>query len=501
MIKNFFKRKALETTSIQSPQQITKPQYQEQEVKFHLIGNNELSANGFLSIFDGLNSQGHSDLASAMAIGYYKQVAPLFTAVNKVSSEIACIPIKLYNEQTREFQDQHPLLELLNHPSAFSRTRREFMSDYSTYYLLNGTTYVMATGNPSKPPLEISIPSTSTVSVIPSQRDGYPEDFRMRTKGGDVYFKRDEEGKIFRYYWNGDMAEIYQVRDFNSEGSENQKCQGLSPLTPIYYEIEQYIAGNQHNLSMLQKGVNVGGIITTKVALDDEQYDKLEEEVQNFYTGASNAGRPMIGTGGINFENMSQSNKDMDYTTMRTQITTTIYNALGIPLPLINPDHMTLSNYDSAKIAFYEQTVLPLMDLLLLELQTMLFVRYPDLANGNWKLTYNPEDIPALEAKKIAKTEKLKNLGILTLNELRARQGYESVEGGDVLYKPMSDVPIGVDVFTEDNPKTPRYPKTRKFTAQLADIKDATGTPLYTEEEILNLEERYGLKEDNSTDA
>jgi phage portal protein BeeE len=105
--------------------------------------------------------------------------------------------------------------------------------------------------------------------------------------------------------------------------------------------------------------------------------------------------------------------------------------AFGVPPELIGDNsNKTYSNYGEARMAFYLETVLPLMDFLRDELNNWLTPLYGD----SYYLDYDRDEIEAIQEdrKEVwSRANKSFASGLLTKNEAREMIGYESVEGGD----------------------------------------------------------------------
>src|SRR5947208_2463309 len=77
--------------------------------------------------------------------------------------------------------------------------------------------------------------------------------------------------------------------------------------------------------------------------------------------GASNAGRPMLLEGGLDWKPMSLTPKDMDFLEAKHTAAREIALAFGVPPMLLGiPGDNTFANYAEANRTFFRQTVLPL---------------------------------------------------------------------------------------------------------------------------------------------
>ena len=96
--------------------------------------------------------------------------------------------------------------------------------------------------------------------------------------------------------------------------------------------------------------------------LTEDQYQRLTEEIEKNHAGASNAGRPMLLEGGLDWRPMGYSPTDMEFLKTKDAAAREIALAFGVPPMLLGlQGDNTYSNYQEANRAFYRQTVLPLV--------------------------------------------------------------------------------------------------------------------------------------------
>jgi phage portal protein BeeE len=111
--------------------------------------------------------------------------------------------------------------------------------------------------------------------------------------------------------------------------------------------------------------------------------------------------------------------------------------ALGVPPQLLGiPGDNTYSNYQEARLAFWEDTVMPLLDMIGEDWNAWLgepqgvYIK-PDL-----------DQIPAIADKRNTLWDMADRATDLTINERRAMKGYEPIQGGDVLLVGLGQVPL-----------------------------------------------------------
>ena len=415
-----------------------------------------------LGTFTGfLSDQGQDDLAAFTAVRLFNRTAPLNNAVDILASEVAALIPQVVGIKNRdEVFPEHPVLKLLNTPNTDSTTN-ELLYAITAFFLITGNSYLVATGQVNKPPLELTTAFPQQITIQSGSEDGLPELITNQTEFRVINFKREEVDRRFRFY-NDDVREIWQIKRFNPNV---QELSGQSLSISILREIDQYNQSSIHNLSLLRRGGRPSGIMmmNSLVGKDnkihppatDEQRERLKEQLDNFIAGAQNAGQILAVSGtNMKWENLITSNRDMDFAELKKDVRNTIYNKFGIPLPFVNPEDQTFANMGLAKEQLYDNAVIPLADRLFNELDIFLMPRYGTTSQDR-RLTYNASIIPALQNRKAREAESRKRLGVFTDNELRATLGVEPYEGGDIIYKPANEVPVGEDAYSGDEPPVP----------------------------------------------
>jgi len=225
---------------------------------------------GGTSFVNFLRDGGNTDLSAKVALELYATTAPLADGIDRIAQEIASIPARVFDKKTKEFVD-HPVLELLSHPNADS-TYSELMTRYSVFLMLSGDSYLTATGQITNEPLELFVENPSEVEPKQSSVDGLVDSYRMNGKrSGD--FQRTEDADGMRFVESNGMREIWQTKTFNPKPDS---VNGLSVLSPIFKEIEQYNASGTHNLSLLMRGGRPSGMLSAS----NKDNEPLDDEIR-----------------------------------------------------------------------------------------------------------------------------------------------------------------------------------------------------------------------------
>lgn len=439
------------------------------------------------NIFDFLSLNGFSNVSAWQALRYYEQIAPVGTAVDLITDELPSLEISVFDKKDNSYSEEgQEILKFLSHPNA-ATSGQEFMKAYGTYFTATGEVYLIATGAVHRKPLELMVQPPQYVNIINGD-DSFPDAYQVNNNGVLTTFHRKEVDKRMRYFDSSGERELWHIKDFNPNASASNHA-GASRLNTIFYEIEQHLEASKHNLALLQNGGRLSMALVTEQVLDDDTFARLQEQVDRFYSGSQNAGRVFIGEGGLSAHELGKTNRDMDFRNLKRDDAAAIYNRLKIPLPLVTPENMTLANMESARIMLYDNAVIPLCRRLLSELTLFIGGRFG--LSETQTLSIDPESIPALQARQIAELKEIKSLDVLTINETRARIGYEEVEGGDSVLAPAALLPIAQDRFTDDNLTTPDA--RNKFFDIMRSQKTADGKSRWTEKQIKDFADMEGL--------
>lgn len=424
---------------------------------------------GYTLFFSGGNVFGIPSYSLTQIITHYYAIAPLSTGITKIAKAVGTLPLVLEEMKTKEVIESHPLLELLSRPNKdMQKTQRALFESMITWFLLSGTTYVIATGGTNKAPLELYVADTKYIRGE-SGNNGFVDKYIYNPPQmlSEVY-NRDGTGRFIR---SDGQAELLQICT-GTFGYSGRYFEGSSPILALYFEIMQYLNASQHNLGLLTNGARPSGALIMKgkdgtpITLTEEAFARLKAQIDAEYTGAQNTGRPLLLEGGMEWQEMSMTPKDMDFTKAKTGAEMQIYNRLGIPLPLVTNDAKTFNNYKEAKSEFYEETVVPTAEDMLDYIGDFLIPRYPEL-KGKYRLTVDRDAVSALYDKQLARSKGIQENNSLMLNEKRELQGYETIEGGNAVFNDQGTAYAGKDkpdvVAPPLNPSKPAFDAGKKM--------------------------------------
>jgi len=205
---------------------------------------------------------------------------------------------------------------------------------------------------------------------------------------------------------------------------------GFPPLEAALTALDTHNAAGRWNKALLDNSARPSGALVYAPKdggnLSVEQFDRLKAELEENYSGASRAGRPLLLEGGLDWKTMGLSPKDMDFIEAKNSASRDIALAFGVPPMLLGiPGDNTYANYLEANRAFYRLTVLPLVARTVREFSAWL----GPLFGGGLRLWYDADQVEGLAAERDALWARVSAADFLDDDEKREAVGY-SPRGG-----------------------------------------------------------------------
>lgn len=227
---------------------------------------------------------------------------------------------------------------------------------------------------------------------------------------------------------------------------------GLSPLSAALREVGiEDAATNFAKLFLDHGGMPMFALSTDQPIRDQAVVDLIKERWMQSYGGWSNWINVALLSDGLKPEKLSLNIDEMAYPELRNLTEARICSAFGVPPIIIGAnvglEQATYSNYEQARKAFYEDTVVDLWARLDGALTRGLLAEFDP--SGALSIQFDTSSVPALrEDINAAWTNAGDALsrGGITLNQFQAAVGLPGFgPAGDVLYLPMAAQPIRPD--------------------------------------------------------
>jgi len=346
-----------------------------------------------------------------------------YQAINRVADAIASVKLGVYRGETE--LTEHPLKALLNRPNPF-QSYGDYMRAKVSFILIAGNGYEerFRVGGDIK---ELYQLRPDRMKIIPSA-NGIPAAYEYSM--GQNKTRWDVDPRTLD-------SDVRHLKLFNPLND----WYGMSPIEAGSYAIDQNNESMNWMQSLLQNSARPSGALTVKDGgtLSDENFNRLKAQIEEQYSGSSNAGRPMLLEGGLDWQQMGLSPTDMGIIESKFSSARDVALAFGVPPQLLGiPGDNTYSNYAEARLAFWEDTALPLLDMIVHDWNAWLGAAY------GVDIKADIDSIPAIAEKRLSMWQMADQSQDLTINERRALKGYGPIEGGDVLFVSSAMIPLSM---------------------------------------------------------
>ncbi len=368
----------------------------------------EQKSGGALIAFHASGNPAWSSLEGAGPQGAFCRNPVVYRCVRMISEAAASIPLKVC-EQALDC-DEHPVLEILDRPNP-RQSRRRFLEAVFGHLLVSGNAYLV------KLELEGEVRELHTLdprNVTPVlDASGWPVAYDHQT------------GSTKTRYETGEGSSILHIALFNPVDDVS----GQPPLLAAHMALDIHNAASAWNKALLDNSARPSGALVYASSggenLSDDQFNRLKAELEEGYSGATKAGRPMVLEGGLDWKAMGYSPKDMDFLQAKNGAAREIALAFGVPPMLLGiPGDNTYANYQEANRAFWVQTVLPLVEKTAQDISDWLTANMV----GHAVLRPDYEQVPALSAEREAHWTRIESASFLTANEKREALGFLPID-------------------------------------------------------------------------
>lgn len=330
-------------------------------------------------------------------------------AVRLIAESAASIPWLLY-EGVREIET-HPLLDLLERPNQ-RQAGATFLEALYGHLLLAGNAYVelVDAGGEAR---ELHLLRPDRVTVV-TDASGWPVALDHREGASRRRVMLDVGSAVH-------LTLFHPLEDHY----------GFPPLEAALMALDTHNASGRWNKALLDNSARPSGALVYAPKeggnLTDEQFDRLKTELEQGYTGATRAGRPLLLEGGLDWKAMGLTPRDMDFVEAKHSASRDIALAFGVPPMLLGiPGDNTYANYQEANRAFYRLTVLPLVARTAKDLSAWMG---PAFGQG-LRLWYDADRVDGLTSDRDALWARLEAASFLTEDEKREAVGYRPRHAG-----------------------------------------------------------------------
>ena len=357
----------------------------------------------------------------------------VFACVQARAEDVGNIELEL--KQGDIEVEKHELLSLLDAVNP-TMTKQDLFFGTQAYLDLDGNAFwFLARDGKGKGTIrEIWLLRPDRVSIIADKQNP------LFVKG---YVFKQADGQKIPFEPN----QILHFKNFNPLGEFPFPHRGTGVVEAAAWSIDTDNEARQWNFNFFKNSARPDGVVEKDGEIGEDEYNRLKADFEQQHRGTMNAHKVLILTNGLQWKELSRSQKEMDFIEQRRMSRDEILAMFRTPKSVIGiVEDVNRANAEASNYIFALRTIDPLMKKIVTTLNEFLVPEFGD----NLKLSYEspvPEDRVQELAEFTAGVDKW-----LTRNEIRKEEGLPPIKGGDALYGQFANVPIGeVDDTTEDN--------------------------------------------------
>jgi HK97 family phage portal protein len=370
----------------------------------------------------------------------------VLACIRVLSTSVAGLPLHLYRRLAgggKEIAREHPLYRILHTQPNSWQTSFEWREQMMLHLLTTGAAFdekVYAGGSISEiVPLH---PSRMKVEQI--------ENMRLR------YTYREASGSSTVYTQDAIMS----VRGMSDDG-----VHGLSMIEMARDAIGLSRACEIHGASFFGNGARPGVILSTDQMLSPEAAENTRNQWERAHRGADRAHKTAVLQGGLKVNELGGNNQEAQFLEARRFQVEEICRLWGVPPHLVGDlSRSSYSNIEQQSLDYVQNGLMPW-------LRRIESAIARDLLEGDEEYFAEFDTRGSLRADAAGRAtyyNTLWQLGVASVNEIRAWENMNPVEGGDTRFvqlnmttlekaaaEPEEPVPVVEEIVVEEQPAEP----------------------------------------------
>jgi HK97 family phage portal protein len=357
-------------------------------------------------------------------LGYYEKSVYVYACVNKIAVKTASIDWSLLRIKNKVGDTTeifvHDALDLLYKPNPF-QTKAEFFEKFMINKKLAGEAYILKVRDDSGKVRELWNLRPDYMTVV-KDKELYIKAYEFSVAGKLITF--DPKDIIHDAYPN-------PIDEFG----------GMSPLFAASSRVETELVAVAFQRNFFKNNARPDFLLKTPGKLTNDQKEQQRASWDKKHKGEKNVGKGAFLEGGMEYQQVSISQREMDYIESLKMTRDDILTAFGVPKPIVAvTDDVNLANAKTAMEIFLSETIVPEIKRLTEKLnEDLIYPEYGDIFYIEYDDSFMPRnDKMTAEVRDI----KIKN-GTMLINEARELDGLDPLAGGWNLYMPLNMVAIG----------------------------------------------------------
>ncbi len=352
----------------------------------------------------------------AMNDGRALSLPAVFSAVSTIAGDIATQPIRVYQRRADGGRDMidHPLNQLLNLEFAPGVSAISTREASQAHVLMRGNSYLEITWSGSK---------VQELTLL------HP---------GDVHHIRGTE----YYRIVSDQRIVHMSEMVHLAGPGGDGVTGFSVIKLARENWSLYSALEESNTRFIANASRPSGVITSPSPITSETAHRLKQMWSERNAGLDGVGKTPILDNGMTWQQVGLSAEDTQFLESRNLAITDIARWFNIPPHKIGDlSRSTFSNIEEQSIEYVRGTLRPWV--VRHENQMAIKLLTPTERSRGLFLRYNLDSLLRGDIQRRTEAyQTMFNMGSLTVNEVRALEDRNPIDGGDRAFIRLDMVPL-----------------------------------------------------------
>lgn len=347
------------------------------------------------------------------------RLAAVFASVRVISETVGSLPLVIYRRRPdggKERADQHPLYDVFQKPNLW-QTGFEFWEMMQAHLELRGNAFAeIVSGN-----------GRAIDMLVPL----HPDRVRVfRLASGRLRYEVTN-------YFDGTISRVAQDEMFHLRALSSDGIIGMSTITAASEVVGTGLAQQEYRARFFNNKATPSMAVKGP-KLSEEARDKLSNSISEGFSGA-NAFKVMVLPPGMEVQTLGLTNKDSQLIEASQATRTDIASMFRLPPHKIGDlTRGTFSNIEQQNIEFATDSIRPRVVRLERRIDLDLLNSLEIGAPGEFFAVF---DMDALFRGDMKSRYEAYNTALqfwLTVNEVRAAEGKNPVEGGDEIMRPVN---------------------------------------------------------------
>jgi HK97 family phage portal protein len=345
-------------------------------------------------------------------------IAAAYACVNNISQDIAGLPCQLFEETEagRVRVADHPAPPLLNLQASGLQNSFHFRQTSMALTLLKGNSYALIVRASRFKPVQLLFK--------------HPDETDVRKAGGRLWYKFSGDPKTYADY------DVLHFRGLSLDG-----VMGVSVVHYFRETFGKGLAASKSHANFYQNGAKPSGVLEKVGTLTDLAFARLQASFGEAYTGVENAGKPLILEDGLSYKTISLTPEDAEFISTHKLTRSDIASIFRMPPHKIGDlERSTNNNIEQQSLDYVGDTLMPWL------LNFEQEYRLKLLRTDEVQTHYFKHNLAALlRADATARGnyyQKMVQAGIYSINEVRAMEERNSIEGGDRHLVQVNQMPL-----------------------------------------------------------